>query len=217
MTRTWPARVISGAALLASGGPAFVVSYQHMYELAIRLGSEPLVAGMMPWTTDGVVASASVLIYTAGRQRRTVPRVAWPLLAAGIAVTIVVNAAAGSGHGVGGRLLSAWPALAFCGCLEAAVALARMTSKPRAAVSQPAFEPPRATPEPPEPPEPVCDHQGGTTAEEIAENTYLHERDCLGRDPGEISRRAIARQSGLSRPKVARLVESMNGHGTLSS
>jgi len=141
VTRIGAARFISGAALAASGGPAAVISYQHAYQLAARLGATPLVAGMMPLTTDGVVGSASALIYTAGRSRVRPPWVAWPLLACGVAVTIVVNAAAGGGHGAGGRLVAAWPAVAFVGCLEAAVALARMTTRPPVPATVPSDTP----------------------------------------------------------------------------
>lgn len=64
-------------------------------------GAEPLVAYLMPLTSDGVIASASTVIYTAGRQNRRGPWVAWPLLACGIGVTIVANGAAVNGHGAG--------------------------------------------------------------------------------------------------------------------
>jgi hypothetical protein len=210
VTRTWPVRLISAAALLASGGPAAVISYQHMVTLATRLGAEPLVAYLMPLTSDGVVASASTLIYVSGRTGRRAPWVAWPLLAAGITVTIVCNAAAVGGHGTGGRLLSAWPALAFCGCLEAAVALARMTSASgdnavseapppsRDTVVRPVDQPEPAT----VPPQPVTASTEAVTDPEAAARAFLAEG-------GRLSQRKLAETYGITRPKAAKLLAEM--------
>ncbi len=217
VTRTWPVRLVSAIALLASGGPAAVISYQHMVTLATRLGAEPLVAYLMPLTSDGVVASASTLIYTSGRTGRRAPLVAWPLLAAGITVTIVCNAAAVSGHGTGGRLLSAWPALAFCGCLEAAVALARITSASGDNVVSEAPPPPRDIVVPPVdqpgpatvPPQPVSVSTEAVTDPEAAARAFLAEG-------GRLSQRKLAATYGITRPKAAKLLAEMassNGQG----
>ena len=133
----WP-RAVSATALVAAGGPAAIVSYIHMQDLSARLGADPLVAALMPFTSDGVIVAGSAVIYTAGKQRVRAPWQAWPLLLAGVAVTLVVNAAAGSGHGAGGRLLAAWPGVAFVLAFECVVQLARMVAIPAGgAVSEP--------------------------------------------------------------------------------
>ena len=124
--RVWPVRLILWSALLAAGGPAAVLSFEHMATEAARLGSPT--SYLYPFTSDGVVVAASAVIYQCSRRRHPAPRIAWCLLAAGIAVTVAVNAAAGSGHGIGGRLLATWPALAFVMAFECAVLLARLTA-----------------------------------------------------------------------------------------
>ena len=55
----------------------------------------------MPFTTDGVIVAASAVIYAVGREAERPPWQAWPLLFAGIAVMLVVNAAVVPGHGIG--------------------------------------------------------------------------------------------------------------------
>lgn len=63
--------------------------------------------------------------------------------------------------------------------------------------------------EPPEPPSGQCGHTVAGTPEENVVRAFLHGRDCLGEPP---SQRKLAERFGLSRPRVAQLVGSLNGH-----
>jgi Protein of unknown function (DUF2637) len=241
MNVNWP-RVTSAAALAAAGGPAAVISYQHMQDLSSRLGADPLVAALMPFTSDGVIVAASTVVYTAGKQRVRVPWQAWPLLLAGVAVTLVVNAAAGSGHGAGGRLLAAWPGVAFVLAFECVVQLARMAavsaarttpvpapepvSEP-APVSQPVGQPQaaRTTPDTDRPVSHPVSHtgparktahratpRGSARAAQRATDTYR--ASVANGEP--LSDRALSREHGISRRKAAEIraavAQEGNGH-----
>lgn len=79
----------------------------------------------MPFTVDGLIVAASMLILDANRRGRPVPALARWCLVAGIVATICANLAHGLGHGPIGALVSAWPALALAGSFELLMLLIR--------------------------------------------------------------------------------------------
>ena len=102
----------------------------------------------MPFTVDGLILAASMLILDASRRNQPAPPLARWCLGAGIVATISANLAHGLGHGPIGALVSAWPALALAGSFELLMTLIRaetLTSPMPASI-------------PREPPVPIPDH-----------------------------------------------------------
>ncbi|MDP4509396.1 DUF2637 domain-containing protein [Nonomuraea turcica] len=64
-------------------GIAAVVSYRHMYELALRHSESSLGAMLIPLAVDGVIVASSMLILLAGRYGRRGGALAWILLVIG--------------------------------------------------------------------------------------------------------------------------------------
>jgi hypothetical protein len=104
---------------------AAVISYQHAYELVTSHGETGFTAHLLPFTVDGLIWAASMVVLDASRRNHPVPRLALWSLGAGIVATIGANLAHGLGHGPVGALVSAWPALALVGSFELLMALIR--------------------------------------------------------------------------------------------
>jgi hypothetical protein len=105
--------VLTFAAVFVITGITAAVSYEHEYELARRTGQVDWVSSVLPFTVDGMILAASVVILWAAGQG-----IRWPLrplavLAVGIAATIAANLAAGIGHGWLGAAVSAWSGFAL--------------------------------------------------------------------------------------------------------
>jgi hypothetical protein len=116
-------------------------SYQHQYELAIRHGQAHWVAGLLPFSVDGMIVSATMVLWYAARRGYRRPWGAWLVLMAGVAATAIANLAADARHGWGwlGPGISVWPAAAFVAAYEMAVWLVRKNQDARlpGAVSPP--------------------------------------------------------------------------------
>ena len=97
---------------------AAVISYQHAYELVRLHGESGLTARLLPFTVDGLIWAASMVVLDASRRSQPVPRLAAWSLGSGIVATVGANLAHGVGHGPVGALVSAWPALALIGSFE---------------------------------------------------------------------------------------------------
>jgi hypothetical protein len=97
---------------------AAVISYCHAYELVSAHGEAGLTARLLPFTVDGLILAASMLILDASRRGQLAPPLARWFLGTGIVATISANMAHGIGHGLIGSLVSAWPALALAGSFE---------------------------------------------------------------------------------------------------
>ena len=108
---------------------AAVISYRHAYELVSTHGETGVTARLVPFTVDGLILAASMLILDANRRNRPVPPLARWCLAAGILATIGANLAHGLGHGPIGALVSAWPALALAGSFELLMTLIRTETR----------------------------------------------------------------------------------------
>jgi Protein of unknown function (DUF2637) len=118
-------RSTTGLAVAIVAAVAAVISYRHAFELVTTHGETGLTARLVPFTVDGLIVAASMLILDANRRGRRVPALAHWCLAAGIVATVCANLAHGLGHGAIGALISAWPALALAGSFELLMLLIR--------------------------------------------------------------------------------------------
>lgn len=111
------------AAVFAVAAVAAWVSFRHTVTVVSGYG-EP---GMLyPVTFDGLIVAASMVLLDAHRhEAEATPRLAWAMLAAGIAGTLAMNVMAGSARGPVGAIIAAWPAAAFVGCVELLMYLIR--------------------------------------------------------------------------------------------
>jgi hypothetical protein len=118
-------RITTALAVLAVAGVAAIISYQHAYELVRSHEETGVTARLLPFTVDGVIWAASMVVLDASRRDRPVPRLAAWSLGVGIVATVGANLAHGLGHGAIGALASAWPALALVGSFELLMMLIR--------------------------------------------------------------------------------------------
>lgn len=183
-------RITTASAVAAVAAVAAVISYQHAYELVSTHGESGLTARLVPFTVDGLILAASMLILDASRRNQPVPRLARWCLAAGIVATICANLAHGLGHGAIGAVVSAWPALALAGSFELLMLLVRVghvaTGQPTGVASDS---------------RPVPDVvRSETSAPTLAQTVRAwHEA-------GQ-SQRAIARELSIDRRKVKQIID----------
>ena len=114
-------RLIKWSTVLAVAAVALVagwVSYVHAYDVVTAHGEHGALAHLYPGTIDGLIYAASMVLLDAARRDVKAPKLAYWLLAAGIAVTLVANILAGVAFGVLGAVVAAWPALALVGSYE---------------------------------------------------------------------------------------------------
>jgi uncharacterized protein DUF2637 len=122
-------RITTALAVATVAAIAAVISYRHAYELVSSHGESGLTARLVPFTVDGLILAASMLILDASRRSHPAPPLARWCLGAGIVATICANLAHGLGHGPIGALVSAWPALALAGSFELLMTLIRSEHK----------------------------------------------------------------------------------------
>ncbi len=120
-TRT---RTAATAAVVTVAGIAAVVSYSHIYALAIDHGQSVLAARLLPFAIDGGIIAASLAML--GGQA---PKLSRLMFALGVLATLGANVAGGWHCGPVGIAVSGFPAVSFLGSVEL---LARMRSKPAA-------------------------------------------------------------------------------------
>jgi hypothetical protein len=116
-------------AVVAVAGVAGYVSYWHAVEVVARNGEPGTIARLYPAAIDGLIVAASMVLLDAARHSEPAPPLAWLLLGSGIAVTLAANVTYGAQTGVAGALWAAWPALAFVGCYELLLLLARASAR----------------------------------------------------------------------------------------
>ena len=172
---------------------AAVISYRHAYELVSTHGETGVTARLVPFTVDGLILAASMLILDANRRNRPVPPLARWCLGAGILATIGANLAHGLGHGPIGALVSAWPALALAGSFELLMTLIR--PRRQASASSTGV---RAR----EPPVP-----DGTTTHHPPTGAPSLEQTVLAWHNAGHSQRAIARELNIDRRKIKRILD----------
>ena len=187
-------RITTTLAVVTVAMVAAIISYQHAYELVRSHGESGVTARLMPFTVDGLIWAASMVVLNASRRNQPVPRLAAWSLGAGIVATVGANLAHGVGHGPVGALVSAWPALALVGSFELLMLLIRNERCGRADESGMTERSQTA-------PAPV--HVAPATL--IAAPTL--EQRVQARHAAGQSQRAIARELQIDRRKVKRIVE----------
>jgi Protein of unknown function (DUF2637) len=118
-------RSTTALAVVAVAAVAAIISYQHAYELVRSHGESGATARLLPFTVDGLIWAASMVILDSSRRGQRVPRLAAWSCGVAIVATIGANLAHGLGHGPAGALVSAWPALALVGSYELLMMLIR--------------------------------------------------------------------------------------------
>jgi hypothetical protein len=187
-------RITTAAAVATVAAVAATISYRHAYELVSTHGETGVTARLVPFTVDGLILAASMLILDANRRHRPVPPLARWCLGAGILATIGANLAHGLGHGPIGALVSAWPALALAGSFELLMTLIRTESRgstappPSVHVDQPL---------------PIA---GDDAPPALIEAPSVEQTVRAWYDAGH-SQRAIARELNLDRRKVKRVID----------
>src|SRR5713226_7594391 len=178
-------RVTTAFAVAAVAAVAAAISYRHAYELVRSHGESGLTARLVPFTVDGLIWAASMLILDANRHNRPVPALARWCLGAGIVATIGANLAHGLGHG---------PLGALVGSFELLTTLIR-TGHQAAAERSPNAVRYQAVPDV---------EQGGPPA--LAEAPSLEQTVRAWHEAGT-SQRAIARELNIDRRKVKRIID----------
>jgi hypothetical protein len=118
-------RITTALAVNAVAGVAAIISYRHGYELVRSRGESGVTARLLPFTVDGLIWAASMVVLDASRRNGPVPRLAAWSLGGGIVATVGANLAHGIGYGPIRALVSAWPALALVGSFELLMTLTR--------------------------------------------------------------------------------------------
>jgi Protein of unknown function (DUF2637) len=187
-------RITTALAVATVAAVAAVISYRHAYELVSTHGEAGLTARLVPFTVDGLILAASMLILDANRRGYAVPLLAHCCLGAGILATIGANLAHGLGHGPIGALVSAWPALALAGSFELLMTLIRSATRASTALAGSADMSHHA---------PGVDHgraHGLTDAPSLEHTVFAWHR-------AGHSQRAIAREFNIDRRKVRRILD----------
>jgi hypothetical protein len=151
-------------------------------------------ARLLPFTVDGLIWAASMVVLDASRRGQPVPRLAAWSLGAGICATVGANLAHGVGHGPVGALISAWPALALVGSFELLMMLIRTGHGSRTGEAEPE---PRYRPAPTLAQEAPLELSAAPSLEQT-----VRARHEAGR-----SQRAIARELNLDRRKIKRILD----------
>jgi hypothetical protein len=188
-------RITTALAVVAVAAVAAVISYRHAYELVRAHGESGVTARLVPFTVDGLIWAASMVVLDASRRKQRAPVLAKWSLGVGIAATIGANVAHGLNHGVIGALVSAWPALALVGSFELLMTLTRN-------VASPAPGDPRRAVEAEEP----TSAEAARTPEEAILTDYLASLDGPGRP---VSQRFLAEKQGMDRRKVKQIISAM--------
>jgi hypothetical protein len=187
-------RITTATAVATVAAVAAVISYRHAYELVSNHGETGLTARLVPFTVDGLILAASMLILDANRRNHPGPPLARWCLGAGITATIGANLAHGLGHGPIGALVSAWPALALAGSFELLTTLIRTGHdheiRPNSTLllSQ----------------QPQIPSRGASA--ELATASSLEQTVRSWHEAGH-SQRAIARELHLDRRKIKRIID----------
>jgi hypothetical protein len=173
-------RITTAPAVVAVASVAAIISYQHAYELVRTHGESNLTARLLPFTVDGLIWAASMVVLDASRRDQRVPPLALWSLGAGIVATIGANLAHGLGHGPIGALVSAWPALALAASFELLMLLVRTANRgpgPWGDAQPMAHRAPADTPTQPTLEEAVhAPHRSGTSQRAIARQLTIDRR-----------------------------------------
>jgi hypothetical protein len=187
-------RTTTALAVATVAAVAAVISYRHAYELVSTHGETGVTARLLPFTVDGLILAASMLILDANRRHQSVPSLARWCLGAGILATIGANLAHGLGHGPIGALVSAWPALALAGSFELLMTLVR---------TRPGADAPSVHPTCLDKPPPIA---SGDAPPALPGTPSMKQTVRAWHDAGH-SQRALARELNIDRRKVKQIID----------
>ncbi len=194
-------RITTALAVVVVAVVAAVISYRHAYELVRAHGESGTTARLVPFTVDGLIWAASMVMLDASRRTQPVPALAKWSLGVGIAATIGANVAHGMSHGPIGAIISAWPALALVGAFELLMTLTRKPASPLLAET-PQQETTRANTE-----QEITD---STAMEQTPEQAVLSDYLASLKGPGRpLSQRFLAQKYGVDRRKVRRILATV--------
>lgn len=136
---------LTAVAVILVATIAAVISFIHIYSLAVTHHQIQVAALLLPLSIDGVVAAMSATLLRAARSPdMKAPWYAHGMLYLSIFATLAANFGYGEPHGFISAAISCWPAIAFIGCVEVAVKMAENTTaakpvvKPKAVSMAPA-------------------------------------------------------------------------------
>ncbi|WP_285731851.1 DUF2637 domain-containing protein [Nocardiopsis sp. ATB16-24] len=98
-------------------GIAAVVSYSHMYELALRHGEPEWRAALFPLSVDGMIVGASMTLLSSARHGRRGGLLPWTLLIICSGASLAANVAVADPT-VWSRIIHARPSFALIGAYE---------------------------------------------------------------------------------------------------
>lgn len=184
-------RITTALAVVAVAAVAAVISYRHAYELVHSHGESGPTARLVPFTVDGLIWAASMVILDASRRKQPAPPLAKWSLAVGIVATVGANVAHGTSHGAIGAVVSAWPALALVGSFELLMTLTRSAARGDLFRDEE-----RTAPEHPR-----------TEVEQTPEQAVLDEYRASLQSPGRpVSQRYLAEKYNIDRRKVKQII-----------
>lgn len=110
-------RLARNASAAAVAGIAGYASYWHQVSVTLLAGERVELAHLMPFSVDGLLVVASIVMVDARQSNRKPPWVARAFFALGIAASVAANVA--SAHPtLLGRAVASWPAIALLGVVE---------------------------------------------------------------------------------------------------
>ena len=118
-------RLASWLAVLAVSGIAAVISYTHIYALALATHEFGTDARLLPLSVDGLILASSLTLLHAARRDLAAPVMAYLMLALGVGATVAANVEFGLPWGWKASCVAAWPAVAFIGSVEVALRMTR--------------------------------------------------------------------------------------------
>ncbi|MGW5414668.1 DUF2637 domain-containing protein [Actinomadura geliboluensis] len=184
-------RITTALAVVAVAAVAAVISYRHAYELVHSHGESGPTARLVPFTVDGLIWAASMVILDASRRKQPAPSLAKWSLAVGIVATLGANVAHGASHGPIGAIVSAWPALALVGSFELLMTLTRAAASPDLVQDEQRTNP----------------AQPRTEVVQTPEQAVLDEYRASLNGPGRpLSQRYLAEKHGIDRRKVKQII-----------
>jgi hypothetical protein len=116
-------RVLTVAAVVVVAAVAAVASYAHTRALALSAG-EGWRADLLPLSVDGLLVAASLVLLVRRRAGLPAGWLPWFGLALGVATSLAANVAAADPT-ILGRVVAAWPPLAFAVAFELLVIVLR--------------------------------------------------------------------------------------------
>lgn len=110
-------RWVAIAAVVLLALIAAVVSYSHMYELALRHGEPDWRAALFPLSVDGMIVASSMTLLSDARSGRKGGVLPWALLIIGSGASLAANVAVADPT-MWSRIIHAWPSFALIGAYE---------------------------------------------------------------------------------------------------